>query len=245
METRQIEFFKKSMSNALIKAQNGKIILTDFLDEAEQSIIQGLSFGDVKVSWSGGFLEAERQRALLLPTEDIKEDFQIVLFEIIYNKRFLTLQHRAILGSLMSLGIERNQIGDIVLKEDHAYFTCTKQIASYIKLELTQISGVPISLEECHEVIEVTKEKEYQNVILPSMRLDVVIAHAFHCSRSEAVLKITEGLVFVNHVLCQNVSLQLKPNDLISLRHKGRVYIEEIIGKTRSDRLNVKLGFLK
>ncbi len=245
METRQIEFFKKSMSNAFIRAQNGKIILTDFLDESEQSIVKGLSFSDVKILWFGGFLEAERQRALLLPTEGIKEDFQIVIFEISYNKRFLTLQHRKILGSLMSLGIERNQIGDIVINEDHAYFACAKQIASYIKLNLTQISGVPISLEECHEVVAVTKEWEYQNVIIPSMRLDVVIAHAFHCSRSEAVLKITEGLVFVNHILCQNVSLQLKPKDLISLRHKGRVYIEEIIGKTRSDRLNVKLGFLK
>ena len=37
----------------------------------------------------------------------------------------------------------------------------------------------------------------------------------------------------------------LKENDVISVRHKGRIYVNEIVRKTKSDRLAIKIGFIK
>ena len=56
---------------------------------------------------------------------------------------------------------------------------------------------------------------------------------------------INSGLVNVNHLECLNNSKLLKENDVISVRHKGRIYVNEIIRKTKSDRLAIKIGFLK
>jgi RNA-binding protein YlmH len=77
------------------------------------------------------------------------------------------------------------------------------------------------------------------------MRLDVIISNAYNLSRNEANEFIEGGLVSVNHLECTNNSKQIKENDVISVRHKGRVYVNEIIRKTKSDRLAIKIGFLK
>lgn len=45
----------------------------------------------------------------------------------------------------MSLGIERDQLGDIVV-DDRIQFTLTKQLESYIILELTKIKGASVKL---------------------------------------------------------------------------------------------------
>jgi RNA-binding protein YlmH len=77
------------------------------------------------------------------------------------------------------------------------------------------------------------------------MRLDVIIATAYNMSRNEANEFINSGLVNVNHIECLNNSKLIKENDVISVRHKGRIYVNEIIRKTKSDRLAIKIGFLK
>ena len=74
--------------------------------------------------------------------------------------------------------------------------------------------------------------------------MDCIVASAYKKSRSEVQEMIQNGWISLNHVVCLNGDKQVHLSDVISVRHKGRIYIEEIGGKTRSDRFVIKLGFL-
>ena len=73
------------------------------------------------------------------------EDFELTLFELQYPKKFVTIQHQHVLGTLMSLGIQRDQLGDIIVGED-IQFVLTKQLESYIISELTRIKEPQLNL---------------------------------------------------------------------------------------------------
>ena len=57
----------------------------------------------------------------------------------------MSIQHQHVLGTLMSLGIEREQVGDILVG-DTIQFVLTKQLESYIMMELTKIKVLQLNL---------------------------------------------------------------------------------------------------
>ncbi|MDE5546447.1 MAG: hypothetical protein K2I88_03190 [Anaeroplasmataceae bacterium] len=244
MVSRELEFFYKQMESNLNKASQGGVVLTSFLDEAKLAYIETLHSKDVRIEFDGGFDEAEHKRALFLPFDFEISSFKIKVYEIQYNSRYLELNHRKVLGSLMSLGIKRESIGDIVCIGQATYFACTEEISAYIEREFKTISGVAIELREVEERLAIKRELREEKHIVSSLRLDVVIASAYKLSRTEASEMITEGLVQVNHVICQSISKQIVLDDVISVRHKGRFYVGTIGGKTKSDRLVLQLKFL-
>ena len=240
----EIDFFKRQMESNLKKASLGTVTLTSFLDETKQAILEMLIDKDALVCLDGGFENAEYKRAIFKPIEYNTNAFKIKVYEIQYQKRYLTLTHRKVLGSLMSLGIKRESIGDIVFLKEHVYFACTEEISSYILASFKTIQGIPIELVEQNERIEVKKEMKEETHIVSSMRLDVILASAYHLSRNEASQMILDGLVSLNHIVCLNTSKMVLEGDIISVRHKGRIYVGRIGGKTRSGRISLKLGFL-
>ena len=92
----------------------------------------------MKTEFSGGIEGAERQRVLLFPDYYSLEqtDFQICLFEIVYPKKFITLEHRQILGTLMSLGLRREKFGDILIQNDQIQFIAAEEIRTYLSVNL-------------------------------------------------------------------------------------------------------------
>lgn len=244
MGNSELDFFKHQMESNIKKASVGGVILTSFLDETKQAMLQMIASKEVEVCLDGGFLNAEYKRAIFKPIENKTCIFKIKVYEILYQKRFLELTHRKVLGSLMGLGIKRESIGDIVFLKDKVYFACTEEISAYITASFKTIQGVPIELAECNEVIEVKKEIREEIHIVSSMRIDVILASAYHLSRNEATQMILDGLVNLNHIVCLNTSKIVVESDIISVRHKGRIYVGMIGGKTRSGRIHLKLGFL-
>jgi RNA-binding protein YlmH len=104
--------------------------LTDFLDPREQHILKMLigEHGEVNYKFFGGSPEVERKRALIFPEYLTvnEEEFQISLFEILYPAKFVTIEHRQVLGTLMSLGLKRGKFGDILIMDDKCQFFCRK-----------------------------------------------------------------------------------------------------------------------
>ncbi|MDF2858128.1 MAG: RNA-binding protein, partial [Neobacillus sp.] len=117
--------------------------LTDFLDPREQHILKTIigENGSSKYQFFGGVSETERKRALIMPDYFIptQEDFQIILFEINYPTKFVTIEHPKVLGTLMSLGLKRCKFGDILIKGDKVQFLVSKEINDYIKNNLESI----------------------------------------------------------------------------------------------------------
>ena len=106
--------------------------LTDFLDPREQQIVKSLigENAEIKYAFFGGYSGAERKRAFLYPDyhQIEEEDFQISLFEVEYAKKFVTIEHPQVLGSLMSLGLKRAKFGDILIQNDVVQLIVSKEI---------------------------------------------------------------------------------------------------------------------
>ena len=67
------------------------------------------------------------------------------------------LNHRDYLGAIMNLGIERELVGDIIIKVPDAYVYCLSHIADYICDNLDSIKHTHIRCTICTDEIEAIK----------------------------------------------------------------------------------------
>ena len=238
-----LDSFKKRVESGIRRAIDGGVILLPFLDEAEEGIVLSLTkyLKDMNVKFYGGIINADRKRCIISPYDIEDSDFKIHIYEIVYNKKYYDLYHRSVLGALMSLGIKRECIGDIVIKND-VYFAVTKEISSYVKENLNYIGKASIELEEVNYDIYNEINYDIKLDFVSSLRIDAIIAAAFNVSRNEAHEAILEGLIYINHVLTLNPSENVKLLDEISYRGKGRSKLMEVGGLSKSGRIAVKLG---
>lgn len=79
-------------------------------------------------------------------------------------------------------------------------------------------------------------------VTIHSLRLDAVLAAAFRISRSEAAALIESGRVQLNHQIIEKCAALVKPEDLLSVRGKGRICLDEVGGLTKKGRYRVCLS---
>lgn len=218
-------------------------ILTPFLDPRGQyimSVIVG-SYGDLEVTYFGGPY-AERKRAIVAPDYFVPEEelFEIVLLEIDYPQKFVTLQHQHILGTIMSLGIEREQLGDIIV-DDSIQFTLTKQLESYIMLELNRIKGATVKLNSIpiKDMIQSKEHWQTYETTVSGLRLDVILKEMIRKSRTIAKQLIDKKRVKVNHTMIDATDFQLDSGDLLSIQGYGRAMITDIGGKTKKDKVRI------
>lgn len=219
--------------------------LSDFLDPREQEIVSSVigDHSDVKVSFQGGVETTERKRALFYPDyyQPEIEDYQLTLFEIQYPSKFINLQHRQVLGSLMSLGLKRSKFGDIRFFEDTIQIICASEIADYLLLNFQEIGRAKISLKEKHLAELIPKIEETQEIVttVSSLRLDVVGSAIYNISRQKIQPLITNGYVKVNWKTVDAVSFECREGDTISVRGYGRSKVSAIEGKTKKDRWRI------
>jgi len=217
--------------------------LTSFLDPREQYILEVIvgSFEDMKVSYFGG-QSAERKRAIIAPSyfEPTEGDFEEVLIQINYPEKFVSIQHQHVLGTLMSLGIEREQVGDILVG-DTIQFVLTKQLESYIMMELTKIKGATVKLDSIpfKDMIQSKENWNIHHSTVSALRLDVVLKEMIRKSRSIAKQLIEKKRVKVNHTLIDSPDFQLQNNDLLSIQGFGRARIIDIGGKTKKEKVHI------
>lgn len=219
--------------------------LTDFLDPREQEIVSSVigENAEVKVSFLGGVHETERKRALLYPDYFVpsQEDFHLSLFEIQYASKFITLSHRQVLGSLMSLGLKRSKFGDIRFYQDSVQIICADEISDYLNMNFNEVGRSKINLKQKSLNELIPHEDEIQELIttVSSLRLDVVGAAIYNISRQKIQPLITNELVKVNWKVVDSTSFECQEGDTISIRGYGRSKLASIEGKTKKDRFRI------
>jgi len=222
--------------------------LTDFLDPREQHILKRLigENGEVRYHLFGGSQDVERKRAYIF--QDYltvnEDDFQICLFEVDYPSKFVTIEHRQVLGTLMSLGLKRGKFGDILMKDGQIQFFSAKEIGDYIKSNVESIGRAGVRLVETNIAHAIMAKElwEEQDFTVSSLRLDTVISAIYRVSRQKSQLFIQSGLVKLNWTLIENPSFTCDVGDMISVRGYGRAKMIGIDGKTKKEkwRINIK-----
>ncbi|HJF22725.1 MULTISPECIES: RNA-binding protein [Mammaliicoccus] len=240
-EREEIDLF---INKCEIAERNYQHVLTDFLDPREQYILDTIvgSFEGLRVHYFGGGNEAERKRAIIAPDyfNPEEEDFEIVLIELNYPTKFVTLTHRNILGTIMSLGIDRNQLGDIIVNEK-IQFVLTKRFESYIMLELTKIKGAGIKLSSIpfQNMIQSNENWVTRDTTVSAMRLDVIVKHITNTSRALSKKLIEGKRVKVNHREIERVDFLVEENDLLSIKGYGRAKIVANNGESKKGKLRI------
>ena len=244
------EVFVKKVLDYLDQVQyKQRLILTQFLDPYHQSIVKSVigHQDEVQVLENGGFIHSESQRIIIAPYfyEIEKEDFEIVVCKIIYEKNFEKLTHRDILGALMSLGIKRELFGDIVEKDKGFYLAVDRHIYEYLKDHLSMIKRSKVKFVEWDEEIEVKNDYLVKSFIVSSFRLDKIISSFYKISRQKAAEFIRAGHVKVNHKPVEQINYLCNNKDIISFKKHGRVMFVDCNKQTRSDNYVVEGYFYK
>ena len=229
------------------RALSGELVLTKFLDFEEQKEINYSKQHGINICLEGGYELAERKRAIISMYDDITfEDYKIKIYEILFESDIKTITHRHILGTIMSLGINRNSFGDILITGNNYYLFVSDEISKYIEQNFTMVNHIPLKLREICDIKDIILPKQIEETInVSSMRLDAIISRTLNKSRNDSSEIITKGLVLINHKECLNVSQNVKINDIISIRHFGRIVVLEILKTTKKDRLVLKIEVKK
>lgn len=206
------------------------ITKTKFLNLTEQAQLQNY-VKDINYSLYGGYEGAELKRAFINT-----EVSDIICFRILYNQNFLRLSHQNILGSILSLGIDKNTIGDILV--EHDCFFVIGELKDYIRQEFTSIGKVSITLEEIQpDFKQVEKKLEEHKMFIDSLRLDLVVSRIAGISRNEAKIMIENDFVKVNHIVCNKPTKELQEEDLLSIRKKGRFVLSDTKKRSKKNKI--------
>ena len=234
------------LSDYYQEAIDGNIVLTKFLDLEEINQIKSLEKDGLKVYFNGGYDEAERIRAIIQYKdyeEPSKEDFNIKIYHATFNKNYKDIGHRNVLGSIMTLGIERNTFGDIYIVDNNIYLFVSSEIEKYLISNIPLINNQNLvfkltdNIEENHK-----KEETIKTINVASLRLDAVISRALNISRNDATELIESGLVSINHKIIKSITHKCNELEIISIRKFGRITILENVKTTKKDRLVLKIG---
>ena len=192
---------------------------------------------NVNYSFFGGAKDCERTVLGCFPEWLSEPHFPITALLFTFREVY-TLTHRDFLGALMSLGLRRETIGDILIEKGRAVVFLIEDIANYVLKNLTKVGKVGVmgqffvtgvlpkrdALEECSATVA-------------SLRLDCVVSVLANCSRNTAVSMIESGLVSVNSQFCEKATKLISNSDAISVRHKGKFVIASTDKRTKKDRI--------
>lgn len=213
---------------------------SDFLNMYEQDLL----FKNINTSFSlfGGYENAERQIAVFGNEEEFgyppSYPIVCVLISPLMQKFADDLTHRDFLGSVLGLGIKRETIGDIIIKNNTGYIFCLETIADFITENLKKVRHTSVKCDKVTETPkEVNPEATEKFIIVASERLDVIIAEIYNLSRSESNNLFLAKKVFVNGKLTENNSHKIKTGDIISVRGFGRFNWLGTSGETKKGRL--------
>ena len=226
--------------------------LTAFLNPREEEILQSLAgYFHLQLHSSRQFLETEFVRVILAPDYYLleEEDFELMALEILYPRKFHQLTHSQILGTLLhQLGIKRDYIGDILLGEEQTFVILDRRFGELAQRSLSKISRVPVSWKVAvlsQVPAKTSQDVKSQQVLLSSLRLDKVVATAFHLSRSNALKLIESGQVKLDYKEVKQAGKVLEVGQLVSVRGFGRVRLKEFLGFSKQGKLKLDIDIIK
>lgn len=240
------------ISKVLDKLETSKIrnriTSTEFLNEYQISIIKR-ELDRINASnycFTGGYEEAESKIFIAFPDkfekdvieENINQILKAIKIEL-PNQIRGTLQHRDYLGTVMSFGLERNRIGDIIVYDDSAYIFVLSENAEYIKNSLeyeNRFRKAKISIINIEDVKTKKAELIDIQVRVNSIRLDSIISELLHTSRKIAQELLENEKVSINYAIETKPTKTIKENDILIIRGHGKYLVQSFLGKNKKEK---------
>ena len=256
MPKNETEVIYARLDDLTVKADRGEIAYSGFMSLRESRI--ACDYLDAsgqrgRYLTFGGYRDAERKRIFILPDyieadsyEELSpyiEDVPIVALGIV-GSGYRKFSHRDVLGSLLSLGIERDVLGDIVFENESGFSSvifCDKVIADFIRCELTRVANdaVKIAYKEINDEFEPYRSFLHISDTVSSARIDAVVAAICSLSREKARAAVEAELVEVDFATEARPDRQISAPCTVSVRGYGRFRINSVSDQTRKGRLRL------
>jgi RNA-binding protein YlmH len=197
-----------------------------------------LNSRDFKVESNGLFEDAERR--MISFNNIYKSPFPMKLIKIQSTSKFSNLTHRDFLGGILSLGIERSKIGDLLVDKNACYVPVHEDIEDFIIYNIDKISTAVCKVEAIDNLKLIPKHTFKEEVILvSSVRIDGIVSKIAKTSRTKAQAMIEQGQVLINYVKIKDNSYELKGEERITIRGFGKFIMGNSVGNSKSGRIKI------
>ena len=156
-------------------------VYSGFLTPAEQeNFIRCPEAARFDWCFAGGYEAAER-KLLAAGNESLTgcppdPPIRVIAVAPVSAKYAENLSHRDYLGAILSLGIGRSLIGDILVREKQAWFFCLESAADFLTSSLTRVRNTAVSASlSSAEAPELRPRYEPLRLNVASERLDACI----------------------------------------------------------------------
>jgi RNA-binding protein YlmH len=218
--------------------ENDRFRCTDFLSISEILVARAVLnfFKDIQYIETGLSINAER-KIFLISSRNI--DTQNTLSDIFSMLKIKNLPkgitHRDVLGSLLSLGINRNKVGDIFFAERDAYIIIKKELESFLLNSLEQIGNhkIAVTLDQIKNGYDLDHSYRTFELVVSSLRIDNVVSSVANLSRSKSLILIDKGSVKLNGVTDLKKNQMIVENDVFSIKGVGKFKFAGVKGNTK------------
>lgn len=251
-----VEFFKEDKIKICVRKivdkiryvdRNYDIAVTNFLNPYELNISLTIleNYCDNKYIQFPKNEDSERKILIIFPNhiDEVLMDNYIGSIRIENKSKLISLKHKDYLGAILSLGIDRRKIGDIVVSDEYADVVMKKDICNYLKYNIEKIGKSKVEIIDI-DLDEIKYENNnYSSIIInvSSLRLDNIIKAITKNGRDICNKKINSGDIKINWKQILKNTYNLEEGDLISIRGYGRYKIDKIIGVTKKDRYKLNI----
>ena len=216
-------------------AFGGRVAHTDFLEpDVADALAARLRGAGVSVNTDGGVTGA-RRRVLTAFPEHIPE--ASTPLGAIYVTG--APSEGDLLAALRAAGIPQSALGDVLSHQDGLSVILLPS-ALATALALTHVAGHPTTVQETELARLARGRQRQQQVIVPSLRVDVLGAKAFRVSRAYFAKGVAGGRVSLNGSTIGK-SASAETGDEIYAEGLGRFRIVEVQGETRKGNVKVAL----
>ncbi|GAA5436890.1 S4 domain-containing protein [Deinococcus aquaticus] len=231
---------KQKLSTLVAQARGGRVIRTPFLDsdDIDRRLLTG---DDLNHRIAGGFPDARRVILTLHPAHIPEVDSGVSVYHVTPEDAAPHWDVQDFSVHLRRLGLDEDQLGD--LREDRSGFliAATGKAAQTIET-LTELSGRHVTVNPIGE--SAGKSSKVREVVVPSMRVDVVGAKGFGVSRAYFQQGIDGGKVRLNGSPAR-ASSEIREGDSLSADGLGRIDFKRVVNETRRGNYKVELDVHK
>ena len=142
------------------------------------------------------------------------------------------------MGTLLSAGIRRDKIGDILCGEGLSVVFLRKEIADFVCEQIKRVGGEGVTIiRDYTGELPIARDYEHLRETVVSPRLDVIVKTLVRCSREKAAELIRLGSVSMDHLPIDSVSAVVSAPCTVSIRGSGRYLVDQIGPETKKGRL--------
>lgn len=231
---------KKAISLLEKSFYTRKEVSSFFLNPFEISVLNDIAkINNIEIVFLSCNESSERQIFVANPySNEINTRNYISVLEFKKNN----IKHPDVLGALLNLGLERNDIGDIYVGDEICEFVVLNKDRDFVKFNLSKIKNERVNIDlKKDNILNLPKIDYIENRgFVSSLRLDNIVSEFINLSRSKAKILIQRRLVKVNYQIIDNPSKIIDENSLISIRKEGRFIFDKVIGKSKKDNYHIE-----